>query len=429
MAEASPEGPGPGGRGLGAIPAVRLLRRGPFAVYTLFNCLSLIGSWGQRVAAGWLVWEWTGSGFWLGVLAAADLLPAVFVGPFAGALADRWSRLVVNRICQSVLAALAGLVAVLVFADAITLSLLIALSTLKGVFGALSQPARLALVQELVPRADVGPAVAINSVNTNLARLIGPAVAAAMILHVNIGWVFLGNAAVTLLFVFALGRLRLLPSRRERPAGHVLQQVGEGFRYVLSERPLRLALVTMLLGGVLVRSLAELLPAFAARGFADTATGLATLTSSLALGALLAGLTVGRHFSEASLMRNAAFAWALAALFGFGMGLASGPWLSMAFVCGSGFGVARGLILTQTFVQLRAPDAMRGRALSVHGLIARSSPSIGALAIGSAFDVAGLPVAVSAATIAFAVVFLALLPAILRQAAEIAAGERRRPEG
>jgi len=419
MRDAGPQPPrGPRGR-LENIPAFRLLTRGPFAVYSLFNFLSLTGSWGQRVAAGWLVWEWTGSGFWLGVLALADLAPVVVIGPFAGVVADRWSRVLVNRVIQTILAALSALLALLIFMDAITLALLIVLIGLNGTLSALAQPARLALVQELVPRADVGPAVAINSVKSNLARLMGPAVAATMIVYFHIGWVFLGNAVVTALFALVLGRLKLLPSLRRRPSGGVLAQIGDGFRFLLAERALRLVLLVNLFGGVLVRSLAELLPAFAARSFADTATGLATLTSSLAFGAVLAGLTVGRQASEGGLMRKGTFAWAVAAVFGFGFGLVSAPWAAMLCICGVGMWITRALILAQTFVQLRTPDEMRGRALSVHGLIVRSSPAIGALMIGTALDIVGLPLSVSAATLLFGVAFLVLYPAIRRQASRI----------
>jgi len=419
MPDAGPQPPRRPGSRLDNFPAFRLLTRGPFAVYSLFNFLSLTGSWGQRVAAGWLVWEWTGSGFWLGVLALADLAPVVVIGPFAGVVADRWSRVMVNRIIQTILAALSALLAFLIFVDAITLVLLIGLIGLNGTLSALAQPARLALVQELVPRGDVGPAVAINSVKSNLARLIGPAVAATMIVYFHIGWVFLGNALVTALFALVLGRLKLLPSLRRRPSGGVLTQIGDGFRFLLSERALRLVLLMNLLGGVLVRSLGELLPAFAARSFADTATGLATLTSSLAFGAVLAGLTVGRQVSEGELMRRGAFAWVVAAAFGLGFGLVSAPWAAMLCVCGLGMWIARGLILAQTFVQLRAPDEMRGRALSVHGLIVRSSPAIGALLIGTALDLVGLPLSVSAAALLFGAAFLVLFPAVLRQSARI----------
>lgn len=405
----------PARRGLRAHPTVRLLSGGAFARYSAANFLSLVGSWGQRVAAGWLVWDWTGSAFWLGVLAMADLVPVVVIGPFAGVLADRWSRLRVNRVFQSALAALAAGMAALIYTEVITLWLLVALTAVNGVLTALTQPARLALVQELVPREDVPPAVAINAVKSNLARLVGPAVAAIMIVHLHISWVFLGNALVTALFVGVLGRLVLIPSLRRRPTGGVLAQIAEGFRFLLNEPALRLVLAMMLAGGVLVRGLGELLPAFAARSFADTVTGLALLTSSLAFGAVLAGLTLSRPASDRVMLRRATSAWAWGAAFGCAFGWAETPWLAMACICGAGVFMARGLILSQTFLQLRTPDEMRGRALSVHGLIARSSPALGALGIGLAIDTFGLGPSVTGASVLCVAIFASCLPGVLRQ--------------
>ncbi|SMH28964.1 MFS transporter [Maritimibacter sp. HL-12] len=397
-------------------PTIRLLTRGSFARYSAANFLSLTGSWGQRIAAGWLVWEWTESGFWLGVLAMADLAPVVVIGPFAGVLADRWPRLTVNRVFQTATAILSAVLAVLIWQEMIGLGLLIGLIGLSGIVTSLAQPARLALVQELVPRADVGPAVAINSIKSNLARLVGPAVAATMIVHLDVAWVFFGNAVVTVVYVLVMGWITLLPREHRPLPGGVLAQIADGFRFLLSERALRLVLATNLLGGVLVRSMSELLPAFAARSFADTVTGLALLTSSMAAGAVLAGLTLGRGRSDGAMMRGATGAWAVAALAGLGFGWVVAPWAAVAFIFAVGLFMARGMILTQTFVQLRTPDEMRGRALSVHGLIARSSPAIGALFIGGAVDVFGLPLSVTAAVLIFMLAFAAMRPAVLRQA-------------
>jgi len=400
-------------------PTIRLLTRGSFAHYSAANFLSLTGSWGQRIAAGWLVWEWTGSGFWLGVLAMTDLAPVVVIGPFAGVLADRWPRLTVNRVFQSAMAALAAALAILIWQEMIGLGLLIGLIGLSGLVAALGQPARLALVQELVPRNDVGAAVAINSIISNLARLVGPAAAATMIVHLDVAWVFFANAVMTLTFVLVLGWITLLPRERRPLTGGVLAQIGQGFRFLLAEPALRLVLAGNLLGGVLVRSMTELLPAFAARSFVDTVSGLALLTSSLAAGAVVAGFSLGRGRSDGAMMRGATWAWAAAALAGLGFAWVAAPWAALACIFAIGLFMARGLILAQTFVQLRTPDEMRGRALSVHGLIARASPAIGALFIGGAVDAFGLSLSVTAAVLSFLLAFAAMWPAVRRQAGAI----------
>jgi len=416
MNESRPDRPPTGWR---ANPTVRLLTRGAFARYSVANFVSLIGSWGQRVGAAWLVWEWTGSGFWLGILAMADLTPVVLTAPLAGVLADRWPRLKVNRVIQTAIAVLVAIIGLLVWFDAIGLGLLIALIAVHGVLSGLSQPARLALVQELVARPDVPTAVAINAVKSNLARLVGPAVAAIMIAQFHPAWVFLGNAAVTVIFVIVMGTLALIPIPPRRLSGGMFAQIAEGFRYVSGEPALRLVMLVGLLGGVLVRALGELLPAFADRSFEDAVTGLALLTSSLAFGAVMAGLFIGRQTDDGAIMRRATAAWAWAAAFGLAFGWSVEPWLAMAWIACSGGFIARGMILSQTFVQLRTPDEMRGRALSVHGLIVRASPALGALLIGAGIDRFGLTASVTAAALTFGVLYAIARPAVVIRSRQI----------
>lgn len=129
---------------------LRVLLQGQFGIFAAGNGLSLIGTWMQRIACSWLIWDWTGSAFWLGVLAAGDLLPVVVVAPFAGVAADRWDRLLQNRIAQAISAGLALLLAGLLLADALNIVTLIACVTLQGTLIAAVQPARLAMIQQMV---------------------------------------------------------------------------------------------------------------------------------------------------------------------------------------------------------------------------------------------------------------------------------------
>src|SRR5215467_12263693 len=152
-------------------------RNPSFGLYSAGSAVSLIGMWMQRIAVGWLTWQLTGSGFWLGIIAFADFFPVVVVGPIAGAAADRWDRLTVIKISQTISLLQATLLFWLTATGSITLELLVALTAFQGVVVAFNQPARLALVPSLVPQTDLATAVAINSVIFNLARFIGPMLA------------------------------------------------------------------------------------------------------------------------------------------------------------------------------------------------------------------------------------------------------------
>jgi len=328
------------------------------------------------------------------VLAMGDLLPVVVIGPLAGVAADRWDRLKQNRLCQALSSFLALALALLLFFDWLNLTTLLVLVTLQGTLVAVIQPARLAMVQEMVPREDLSAAVAINSVNVNLARLLGPAAAGMMIVYLDILWVFVFNAVFTLLFVVILGRIKLAPRAIQTSRSNVRMLLREGFAYALCTPMIRYVLWALLMGGVAVRSMLELLPAIAAQMFLDTTTGLAVLTGASAVGAMISGVTSRSRQSLISIL----LWWALGAVSACLLTCSLYAPLAVAAATVMGGAITRGMVGAQTIVQLATPDVLRGRVLSIHGLIARGSPALGALPIGYAIDTVGLPFAVLTAS-------------------------------
>src|SRR5690242_12367601 len=178
--------------------AARALSSRNYRLYASGNFVSLIGTWLQRIAVGWLAWQLTHSGTWLGLVAFADLFPTVIVSPFAGAVADRRDRLGVIVATQVASTAQAALLAVLVWSGWIEIWSLFFLTLLLGVCGAFNQPARLALIPSLVDRSVLASAVAINSISFNLARFIGPAAAGLVIAEGGIALAFVVNAVTYL---------------------------------------------------------------------------------------------------------------------------------------------------------------------------------------------------------------------------------------
>lgn len=383
--------------GLG--PIARALRYPDFATYTAGSAVSLIGTWTQRVATGWLAWELTGSGFWLGAVAFADLFPTLLVGPIAGAAADRWDRLTVTRTTQSIALVQATALAALTFAGQMSIGLLCVLTAVGGVATAFNQPARLAMIPSLVPRSDLVAALAINSIIFNLARFIGPAIAGFMILTVGVAAAFAVNAVSFLGFLAALSRLHAAPAPIGGPErGSFTDQVVEGMRYARFHKGIAAILVISAITSICSRPVVELLPGFAAEVFRSGADGLAILTSSIGLGAVAGGLWIGGRRDSAGLTRVAlacslAMAAATALFTSTSSLLTAAPLLVLTGFCMSSTGIA-----TQTLLQLAVPGSMRGRVLSLYGLIFRGGPAIGALAMGAASEDLGfrLPVAVGA---------------------------------
>ena len=159
----------------GLAKIVETLRSPNYGSYVVGNGISLVGTWMQRIAVGWLAWNLTGSAFWLGLIAFADLFPAVIIGPLGGAFADRLDRLRLVKMSQILSCAQAAMLFALTVTDTIDIRAIVLLSLFLGIVTALNQPARLALVPSLVEPRNLNAAIGINSVIFNLARFIGPA--------------------------------------------------------------------------------------------------------------------------------------------------------------------------------------------------------------------------------------------------------------
>ncbi|MEQ8701433.1 MAG: MFS transporter [Bauldia litoralis] len=416
--------------GFGRIAAA--LRNPNYGIYTAGSCVSLIGTWMQRIATGWLAWELTHSGAWLGLIAFADLFPTVVVGPIAGAAADRWNRLRVTKISQTLgmfqAFALFGLTA----AGWMDIWLLFALTLFLGTVAAFNQPARLALIPSLVPREHLGAAVAINSVVFNLARFIGPAIAGVAIVAGGVALAFALNAVSFAFFLFALSRVRLA---REEGSGRkrqgLLSALTEGVGYVVRHAGIAPLLLLLIVTSIGVRPLVELMPAFASRVFASGAEGLALLTASVGVGAIIGGTWLAGRSDSKGL--TGVVLWSVAGMGGVTIlfALSDRLWFAAPLLVVSGFFVVCAGVGTQTLIQLAVDAEMRGRVLSLYGLIFRGGPAIGALLIGTASDFVGLrwPVIAGATLVLLAWAVARTRAAAIRGSLEAPPADGPPPEG
>jgi MFS family permease len=408
--------------GFGAIP--RTLAHRNFGIYTAGGAVSLIGTWMQRIGVGWLAWELSHSGAVLGLVALADLAPTVVIGPFGGALADRVDRRRLMMIAQSLIMAQALTLYALTAAGQIEVWSLLALTLLGGVVIGFNQPARLAFVPSLVPRDHLNTAVAINSIVFNGARFVGPAVAGVVIVQAGIAWVFAINALTFVAFLLALANIHLAPPRRPaaRPRS-MLAAVVDGVRYTWAHPAIGPILLLHAVLSVCARPFVELMPGFAAEVFGRGAPGLAILSSTVGVGAVAGGLWLAQRRTEAELVpivlghslliALAVLAFALTAWFPLAVAAATLAGLAMV-VAGVG---------TQTVIQTTVDEAMRGRVLSLFGLIFRGGPAVGALLMGLASELVGLQLPLVVGT----VLGLVAWSLIWRERRAIAAGALAAP--
>jgi MFS family permease len=350
------------------------------------------GLWMQRIAVAWLAWELTDSAFWVGMVAFCDLAPAVIASPVAGAVADRVDRLRLSIISQLAIAAQAALVALLAWNEVLGIGLLLVIETFGGFAAAFAQPARQTLMPGIVARAELPAAVAMNSLVFNLARFIGPALAAPVIAIWGVVPAIAANAVGYA--AAALSMLLLVIAAAER-RGHpatasLLGEVRDGLSYAARHPGLGPLLLYAALAALLLRGVQEILPPFVERQFGRGAESLAILTACFGIGALVAGLWVagrGRLEGTTRIAVLCALAQAVAtagfALTGhFPLGL-------LAAALMGGFSSIHG-ITVQTLIQNATEAAYRGRMLSLWGLISRACPALGALALGAAGEVFGL---------------------------------------
>jgi len=185
------------------------LRHTQFRRFAAGDLVSLIGNWVQRVAVGWLVWQLTESGTWLGILAVAELAPAILFAPLGGAFADKADRLKISIVTLFGLMVQAAALTALTLGGWIDIWGLLVLTGARGCLNAWSHPARQAMVPSLVPQENLAPAIALNSLLFNTARFIGPAVAGVVIARWGVGHAFLLNTATFMVFLLVLLRLHV----------------------------------------------------------------------------------------------------------------------------------------------------------------------------------------------------------------------------
>jgi MFS family permease len=367
-----------------------------YRAFTIGNAISLIGTWLQRVAVGWLAWQLTKSGTWLGLVAFADLFPTVLLSPFAGAMADRFERLRIVTLTQIVAMLQACGLAALVYADAMTIERLFALTIALGVVNALNQPARLALIPSLVEREHLSSAVAINSIVFNSARFLGPAAAGFAIAHGSIGIAFLANALTYVVFLAALALIRLTPAALAPSRGSMLGDTVDGYAYAARHPGIGPMLLMLAITSLCTRAFVELLPGFADAVFHRGPEGLAWLTAATGLGAMAGGLWMAQRPGIAGLTRLIVGNVLLmsAALIGF----VATDNFTVAFACllVAGFSLVVNGIGAQTLVQHAAAPNMRGRVMATYGMIFRGGPAVGALVMGTLSSQIGLQLAVGA---------------------------------
>lgn len=413
----------------GARRAGAALRHRNFRLFFFGQLVSLIGTWMQSLAQGWLVLQLTQDPFVLGVISAVQYLPMMVFGLFGGLIADALPKraTLVGTQTASMLLALA--LFWLSWTHQVQAWHIGVLALLLGIVNTVDMPTRQAFVVEMVGRDDVVNAVALNSAVFNVARILGPAVAGVIIGLVGIASCFFLNGVSYIAVIAGLLAMRSSELHAKgayqftRSASAVLRDLGEGLRYVRSTPVVLLAVGVVGLVSTLGMNLNVLVPVYTADVLHTNATGFGFLMAATGIGSLVAALTIaviGRSSPRVMLAGGAALGLLQLAL----VAVHAMP-VALACMFGIGFGSIAMTATANTSIQLAVPDSLRGRVLSVYTTVFAGSTPVGALFAGTlaaqwgaalAFGAGG---AASAAVVAVA--FALARPWMARQAVARAA--------
>lgn len=395
---------------------LRALRHRNFRLYFTGQAISITGTWMQQVAMSWLVYRLTGSSVALGLVAFASNLPSFLLAPFAGVLADRWSRyrMVVTTQVLSLLQA--SVLATLVLTGVVEVWHVIALAAFLGTVNGFDVPARQSLLVELVNGPeDLANAIALNSSMFNGARMVGPAIAGVLIGVAGEGLAFALNAASYVAVIGGLLSMDVPPPRPAEGRPPVLRTLAEGFRYAFGFPPIRAILIVLALVSLLGMPYTVLLPVFATEVLGGGPHTLGFLVSAAGLGALSAALYLASRSTVRGLGRVIVVA---ASLFGAGLvafALSRTTWLSLGLLLVTGFGVMATTASINTVLQTIVDDDKRGRVMSLYTMAFMGMAPFGGLLAGTLASRIGAPGTVllgGVATLATALAFAYRLPSL-----------------
>ena len=360
-----------------------------FRVFTAGNAVSLLGTWVQRMAVGYLTWELTKSGVWLGAVGMAEFIPVIVLAPITGVIADRFDRRKIAIFGQFFALLQAIALAVLTLTGDITPILIFLLQLFAGVVQPLIQTARLVLVPMIVPKDRVGNAVAITSLVFNTARILGPALGGVIITSVGVGWSFVLNAVSYAGVITALLSLHLpahgTAIRRGAAWAGMFNDMAAGWRYTLKHPLLGWFIPTVGIASTLTWPIGDLMAGIADEIFNRGAGGLATLTAAQGIGAIFGGLLLAQRPTADGLSRLVIGAMVMSGICisVFSLMDAGTYFIGVVVLAVSAFfGVMVG-VGSQSLTQTVVDEAMRGRSLSVWYTITRAGPAIGALVLGA----------------------------------------------
>ena len=354
-----------------------------FRRYFPGQVISMIGTWIQMVAQGWLVLEITGSAFDVGLAAAASTLPTLFLSLFGGVLVDRYPRRTILLWTQSSAMVLAFVLGLFAVTGTVTIWVILLLSFLLGCVNALNVPALQAFLSEIVEREHLASAIAMNSAIYNGSRVIGPAIAGILISATGTGTAFLVNGVSFFAVIISLLSMK---DAQKAPAAkisqHPLQAIRDGLNYSWEHPVIRTSILYIAVISIFAWSYVTMLPYIAKHIFHMDASGMGYLYGVSGLGSVVGTVLVSiysRKIDRLVFIAGGTILFSLA-LIGFTMTTFLPSALVFLFL--GGFGLVSAVSTLSATIQSTVDDRFRGRVMSLYMMVFMGFMPIGNLEIG-----------------------------------------------
>lgn len=363
---------------LKAFPALRYKN---YQLYFSGQLISLIGTWLQMVAQGWLVLQLTNSAFWVGLVSAIGTLPVFLFSLFGGVIADRLPKkkiLLFTQISAMILAIILG---ILTFTKNINLAEIVFLALLLGIVNALDIPSRQSFTIEMVGKDTLGSAIALNSGAFNGARVIGPAIAGIVIALFGIAGAFLINGISYIAVIIALIIIQVkefIPQIHPHP----LDSIKEGLSYSFSHSIIKKLLLFTAMTSIFGWSYITIMPVVVQNIFHKNASFLGYFYSASGVGALLGSIFISIISNKVNPTKIIMIGNTLFILSMFLFTFTTNLYLALMFLFFAGFGLLMQTSTTNNLIQHSVENALRGRVMSIYALMFMGMTPVGSFQIG-----------------------------------------------
>ena len=361
--------------------ALRALQHADYRNFWIGNFLSNIGTWMQNIAEGWLVLQLSNSAFWLGMVGFAATFPVTVFTIFGGVVADRVNKKKLIFITQTVMMLCAFYLAGMTYFHKITVVQIVIVAFISGMAMALNAPAYQALVPRLVPKPDLANAIALNSAQFNMSRVLGPALGGFAMRILGIAGNYFLNGLSFIAVLIALRKIEYEEEpKTDRPQTRVVDDLRAGLRYVFHDPRMGPMVTLTTVMSLLVFPFISFLPLFARNVLHVGETGLGMLMAASGIGAFTSAVVIAQQRevkNRGEIIVRAGICYCIAIII---FALSQSFWLSVAMMFASGCSMLFMVANVNTALQHMSSEEMRGRVMAIY-----ATSFLGLVPIGSLF--------------------------------------------